>query len=182
MWWVRSGATQDERRTHMAAVITASRRWIDWAADDGMALAAELLIVSSEKSRSFVDLASPDGAADPPLRRALLIPFRPIYRLNLKNSSAVAVVARATSSKVIPRALAMVSATIRVWAGSHRFPRNGTGAKYRQSVSTMNLFSGICADNSRTATPFLKVTMPVNETRCPRSSTWLACSNVPPKQ
>src|SRR4029077_4675111 len=47
-------------------------------------------------------------------------------RLKRKNSSAVWVVASATSARGRPRAAAIVSATIRVCAGSQRFPRKGT--------------------------------------------------------
>src|SRR5262249_56662553 len=85
-------------------------------------------------------------------------------RLNLKNTSAVSVVAAATSFSVITRAAAIVSATIRVCAGSERLPRKGTGARYGQSVSTINFHRGICAATSRTPMPLLKVTIPVNET------------------
>src|ERR1043166_9178617 len=46
-----------------------------------------------------------------------------------KNFSAVSVVASATSCSGMPRAAAIVSATMRVCAGSQRFPRNGTGAR-----------------------------------------------------
>src|SRR5213076_1576237 len=88
-----------------------------------------------------------------------------LHRLNLKNLSAVSVVASATSCSAMPRAAAIVSATMRVCAGSQRFPRNGTGARYGQSVSTMNFQSEICAATSRTFAPFLNVTIPVNETR-----------------
>src|SRR5213594_2359169 len=95
-------------------------------------------------------------------------------RLNLKNFSAVSVVASAISSNGTCRADAIVSATMRVCAGSQRFPRKGTGARYGQSVSTMNFQSGICAATSRTAAPFLKVTIPVNETRWSRSRTSFA--------
>src|SRR3977135_3705524 len=87
------------------------------------------------------------------------------HRLNLKNFSAVSVVASAISTSEIPRALAIDSATSLVCAGSHRFPRNGTGARYGQSVSTINFQSGTFAATSRTLTPFLNVTMPVNETK-----------------
>ena len=38
------------------------------------------------------------------------------------------------------------------------------------------------AATSRTDAPFLKVTIPVNETRCPSAMTSSACSRVPPKQ
>src|SRR5438034_5621409 len=86
-------------------------------------------------------------------------------RWNLKNFSAVSVVASAISSNETPRALAMDSATSRVCAGSHRFPRNGTGARYGQSVSTMNFQRGTLAATSRTFAPFLNVTMPVKETK-----------------
>jgi len=72
---------------------------------------------------------------------------------------------KAISAKGTPRAAAMVSATIRVWAGSQRFPRNGTGARYGQSVSTMNFQRGTFAATSLTLAPFLKVTIPVKETR-----------------
>jgi hypothetical protein len=58
----------------------------------------------------------------------------------------------------------------------------GTGARYGQSVSTMNFQSGICAATSRTAAPFLKVTIPVNETRWLRLRTSFACSSETPKQ
>src|SRR5437588_11146903 len=95
-------------------------------------------------------------------------------RLNLKKLSAVSVVASAISSNGTARAEAIVSATMRVYAGSQRFPRKGTGARYGQSVSTMNFQSGICAATSRTAAPFLKVTIPVNETRCSRLRTSFA--------
>src|ERR671919_1742696 len=84
-------------------------------------------------------------------------------RLNLKNCSAVSVVASAISFSETPRAAAMVSATMRVCAGSQRFPRNGAGAKNGQSVSTINFHNGIFAATCRTAAPFLKVTIPVNE-------------------
>ena len=49
-----------------------------------------------------------------------------------------------------PRAAAMLSATSRVCAGSQRFPRNGTGARYGQSVSTMNSPNDKRAATSRT--------------------------------
>src|SRR6202011_11623 len=68
---------------------------------------------------------------------------------NLKNSPAVWVVIAATSSSEMPRAAAIVSATMRVCAGSQRFPRNGTGARYGQSVSTMNFQSGTFAATPR---------------------------------
>ena len=55
-----------------------------------------------------------------------------------------------------PRAVAIVSATSRVCAGSQRFPRNGTGARYGQSVSTMNFQSGTCAATSRTLSAILE--------------------------
>ena len=51
-------------------------------------------------------------------------------------------VAPATSCSGIPRAAAIDSATSRVYAGSQRFPRNGTGARYGQSVSTMCFLRG----------------------------------------
>src|SRR4030095_6137092 len=86
-------------------------------------------------------------------------------RLNLKKVSAVSVVASAISCNERPRAAAIVSATMRVCAGSHRFPRNGTGARYGQSVSTMNFQNGTLAATWRTLVPFLNVTMPVNETK-----------------
>src|SRR6266853_730475 len=95
-------------------------------------------------------------------------------RLNLKNFSAVSVVASAISSNGTSRAAAIASATMRVCAGSARFPRKGTGAKYGQSVSTINFQSGISAATSRTTAPFLKVTIPVNETRWSRSRTSFA--------
>src|SRR5439155_16651054 len=95
-------------------------------------------------------------------------------RLNLKNFSAVSVVASAISSNDVCRAAAIVSATMRVCAGSERFPRKGTGARYGQSVSTINFQSGMCAATSRTDGPFLKVTIPVNETRWSRSKTSFA--------
>src|SRR6266576_4148856 len=82
-----------------------------------------------------------------------------LHRLNLKNLSAVSVVASATSCSGMPRAAAIVSATMRVCAGSQRFPRNGTGARYGQSVSTMNFQCGTWVATSRTLAPFLKVTM-----------------------
>ena len=46
-----------------------------------------------------------------------------------KNFSAVSVVTSATSSTVMRRAPAIASATMRVCAGSQRFPRKGTGAR-----------------------------------------------------
>ena len=46
-----------------------------------------------------------------------------------KNFSAASVVARAVSSKVRPRRAASFSATRRVWAGSQRLPRSGSGAR-----------------------------------------------------
>src|SRR5262245_10764341 len=95
-------------------------------------------------------------------------------RLNLKNFSAVSVVASAISSSKTPRAAASASATTRVCAGSQRFPRKGAGARYGQSVSTINFQSGISAATCRTATPFLKVTIPVNERRWWRSRTSFA--------
>src|SRR5205823_5414449 len=88
-----------------------------------------------------------------------------LHRLNLKNFSAVSVVASPTSSNRMPRAAAIVSATMRVCAGSQRFPRNGTGARYGQSVSTMNFQSGTPVATSRTFAPFSNVTTPGNETR-----------------
>src|SRR5919198_5814720 len=103
-------------------------------------------------------------------------------RLNLKNCSAVSVVASAISFRETLRAAAIVSATMHVCAGSQRLPRNGTGAKYGQSVSTINFQSGISAATCRTATPFLKVTIPVKETRWSRSKTSFAPSSEPPKQ
>src|SRR5882724_10220794 len=103
-------------------------------------------------------------------------------RLNLKKFSAASVVASAISCNGTPRTVAIVSATMRVCAGSHRFPRNGTGARYGQSVSTMNFQEGTFAATSRTFAPFLNVTMPVKETRWSRSRTSFACSSVPPKQ
>src|SRR5436190_4812859 len=112
--------------------------------------------------------------------RVTLLVFH--LRLNLKNFSAVSVVASAISSNGTARVAAIVSATMRVCAGSQRFPRKGTGARYGQSVSTMSFQSGICAATSRTATPFLKVTIPVNETRWSRSRTSFASSSEPPKQ
>ena len=39
-----------------------------------------------------------------------------------------------------------------------------------------------CSPPSRTVAPFLKVTIPVNETRWSRSITAFACSSEPPKQ
>src|SRR5207247_7301007 len=78
-----------------------------------------------------------------------------LHRLKRKNSSAVWVVISATSSSKMPRAVAIDSATSRVCAGSQRFPRNGTGARYGQSVSTMNLSSGIRGATARTVGPFL---------------------------
>ena len=51
------------------------------------------------------------------------------HRVKRKKASAVRVVAAATSSRVIPRTPAMVSATRRVCAGSARLPRWGTGAR-----------------------------------------------------
>src|SRR6476646_7940588 len=95
-------------------------------------------------------------------------------RLNLKNFSAVSVVVSAISFNGTCRAAAIVSATMRVCAGAERFPRNGTGARDGQSVSTMNFQSGTCAATSRTAAPFLKVTIPVNETRWSRARTAFA--------
>src|SRR6266568_6349531 len=88
-----------------------------------------------------------------------------LHRLKRKNSSAVWVVISATSSSKMPRAVAIDSATSRVCAGSQRFPRNGTGARYGQSVSTINFQRGTLAATSRTFAPFLNVTMPVKETR-----------------
>src|SRR5262249_9162738 len=85
--------------------------------------------------------------------------------LSRKNSSAVCVVARATSSSEIPRAAAMLSATRRVCAGSHRFPRNGVGARYGQSVSTMNSPNDKPAATSAPPGPFLKGPIPVKETK-----------------
>ena len=47
------------------------------------------------------------------------------------------------------------SATMRVCAGSHRFPRKGTGARYGQSVSTMNFQRGtLCRDLAHGCTVF----------------------------
>jgi hypothetical protein len=60
------------------------------------------------------------------------------YLLKRKNSRAVSVVRSAIFSSATPRNCAICSATRRVWAGSHRFPRSGAGARYGQSVSTMN--------------------------------------------
>src|SRR5215469_5568729 len=103
-------------------------------------------------------------------------------RLNLKNFSAVSVVTSAISLSETPRDAAIASATMRVCAGSQRFPRKGVGARYGESVSTMNFQSGISTATCRTATPFLKVTIPVNETRWSRLRTSFASLNVPPKQ
>src|SRR5262249_33082193 len=84
-------------------------------------------------------------------------------RLNLKNFSAVSVVASAISSSETPRAAAIASATMRVCAGSQRFPRNGAGAKNGQSVSTITFQTGIAAATCHTATAFVKVTIAVKE-------------------
>src|SRR5206468_1546360 len=59
--------------------------------------------------------------------RVTLLDFH--LRSNLKNFSAVSVVASAISSNGTARATAIVSATMRACAGSQRFPRKGTGAR-----------------------------------------------------
>ncbi len=52
-----------------------------------------------------------------------------IFQSSWKKLWAVAVVWAAKVSNDSPRAAARVSATSRVWAGSQRFPRKGTGAR-----------------------------------------------------
>src|SRR5437763_1038181 len=62
---------------------------------------------------------------------------------NRKKAAALAQVRAARISNKSPRNLATYSATFRVWAGSHRLPRKGTGARNGQSVSNMKELSGI---------------------------------------
>src|SRR6266498_278639 len=122
----------------------------------------------SDEEKKVVGAAHCGRRGDTP-QRAVPTTLRTLVnshsRLNLKNFSAVSVVISAISFNGTCRAAAIASATSRVCAGSLRFPRNGTGARYGQSVSTMNFQWGTLAATSRTFAPFLNVTMPVKETR-----------------
>ena len=69
------------------------------------------------------------------------------------------------------RVSAAQAASSLTYAGSQRFPRYGTGARYGQSVSSMNFPGGAAARHSRILPPFLKVKIPVKLTREPISTT-----------
>src|SRR6185437_3234217 len=74
------------------------------------------------------------------------------------------VVCCAISSADTPRASARTLAVSTTYAGSLRFPRNGSGARYGASVSTRTRSGGRAAAISRNAPEFLNVRMPVNDT------------------
>ena len=63
-----------------------------------------------------------------------------------------------------------------------RLPRYGTGARYGQSVSSMNLSMGVAAIVSRTFCPFLNVAMPVKLTNEPMPKTACMRAGDSPKQ
>ena len=67
-------------------------------------------------------------------------------------------------------------------AGSLRFPRFGSGARYGASVSIMKEPAGHLSAVLRTSRAFLKVATPPKETSPPRSSTRRAFSHGPMKQ
>src|SRR3989449_3049033 len=75
-----------------------------------------------------------------------------------------------------PRARASASATARTKAGSLRFPRWGTGARYGPSVSTSRRSGGQAVRRS-VIVQFLKVIMPLKEKYADRKSTRLNSSH-----
>ncbi len=72
--------------------------------------------------------------------------------------------------------------SIRIIRLSQRFPRNGTGAIYGQSVSSTSLSSGTSAKAFSAFLAFLKVSTPVKPMYIPSFSTSLAVSALPEKQ
>src|SRR5664280_2018037 len=99
-----------------------------------------------------------------------------------KNSCAVRQVAALNSSSEQFLTCATVSEISFTNAGSQRWPRWGTGARYGQSVSSMNLSGGAAATASRTFCEFLKVTMPVKLTSEPMARICSSRSTDSPKQ
>lgn len=89
---------------------------------------------------------------------------------------------RPTSSILDPRSAAKQRATSTTYAGSFRFPRNGTGVRKGQSVSISSLSSGTCAAIARKSSAFLKVTMPEKEIEKPNSMACCASAKLPLKQ
>src|SRR5262249_48458246 len=89
------------------------------------------------------------------------------------------VVSLEISSKLTPRASASTLATSTTYDGSLRLPRFFPGARYGASVSTMMRSAGNSAASARSASDFLKVRMPVNETDSPRSIAFIASSRPP---
>jgi hypothetical protein len=73
------------------------------------------------------------------------------------------VVASASASNDIPRSSATRFAVWTTYAGSHGFPRSGTGARYGLSVSTRMRSSGAHRATSWIAAALLNVTIPENE-------------------
>ncbi len=79
-------------------------------------------------------------------------------------------------------ALQPAEKTILTFTGSLLLPLNGSGLRYGESVS-INIFSiGTYFTTSLRSEDFLKVIMPLNEMKHPRSNSFFANSKPPVKQ
>lgn len=80
----------------------------------------------------------------------------------------MAEVIRPSSSRSVLLAEATFASVWMTHAGSLRFPRNGTGARYGESDSSRSLSSGTNRSSASSA-HFLKVTIPLKDTYQPDS-------------
>ena len=95
---------------------------------------------------------------------------------------ALALVAAATFSKLIPFISATLAAVYSTMDGSFFFPRNGYGVRYGESVSTSRKSSGISSTTATVFLLFLYVTGPAMESVSPSFTYCFPSSALPEKQ
>src|SRR3990167_6250407 len=93
----------------------------------------------------------------------LYLPISYVTRQIPKSSCAFRVVTSEILSKGKPRRSAMSLPTILTFFGSFIFPRQGSGERYGESVSTSIFSTGIFLATSATSRAFLYVTIPEKE-------------------